>query len=71
MTPQELKKAKVTLGLTLSQMAKMLGYDGKHANLQIRHMIIGERTIRSAQARLVQAYLDGYRPKDWCGKNTY
>lgn len=69
MTPQELKAAKHELGLTCTQMAKMLGYEGEHAGKQIRHMMAGERTIRAAQARLVQAYLDGYRPKDWNGKN--
>ncbi len=65
MTPQELKYAKSLLGLTLSQMAKMLGYEGKHGDRVVQHLLSGERTIRPAQARLMQAYLDGYRPKDW------
>ena len=65
MTPQEFKEARYKLGISLAQMAPMLGYDGAHASTQIRKMETGDRTIRDAQARLVQAYLDGYRPNDW------
>lgn len=65
MTPDELKHAKSILGLTLSQMAKLLGYEGKHGDRVIQHLLSGERTIRPAQARLIQAYLDGYTPDDW------
>jgi DNA-binding transcriptional regulator YiaG len=65
MTPANLKAARHTLGLSLSQMARFLGYTGKHASLQVRDMESGRRTIRPAQTRLVQAYLDGYRPADW------
>jgi len=65
MTPKELKQARQTLSLTLSQMAAMLGYEGEHAAQQVRKMEAGERSIRGAQARLVVAYLDGYRPNDW------
>lgn len=65
MTPAELKQARHSLGLTLSQMAHVLGYDGEHAAQQIRKMEGGERAIREPQARLVAAYLTGYRPDDW------
>lgn len=65
MTPSELKQARRSLGLSLSQMARMLGYDGAHGAQQVRRMESGERAIRGAQARLLEAYVDGYRPDDW------
>lgn len=65
MTPSELKAARLRLGLTLEQMAAMLGYQGGN----LRHMQFaletGKRPIREPQRRLVVAYLAGYRPKDW------
>ena len=65
MTPAELKQARHTLGLTLSQAARLLGYGGKHAMQQIRQMESGDKSIRPPQIRLMRAYLDGYRPEDW------
>ncbi len=65
MTPAEFKKARHKLGLTLSKCAQLIGYTGAHAQQQVRRMETGEREIREAQQRLMQAYLDGYRPKDW------
>jgi cell division protein FtsB len=65
MNRTELRDAKASLGLTLKAMAILLGYTGEHGNMQIMQMLSGKRTIRDAQARLVRAYLEGYRPKDW------
>jgi transcriptional regulator with XRE-family HTH domain len=65
MTPAAFKEARHTLGLTLSQAAHVLGYDGAHGAQQVRRMESGERAIRGAQARLMLAYLAGYRPEDW------
>ena len=65
MTPEELKEARLALGLSMTAMAAMLGYEGAHAKIQIYRMETGERPIREAQRRLVVAYLEGYRPKDW------
>ena len=65
MTPTEFKEARHTLGLTLSQAARLLGYRGKHAMQQIRQMESGDKSIRPPQIRLMRAYLDGYRPEDW------
>lgn len=65
MTPSELNKARRKLGLTLDQMADMLGYEGESGHSQVHHMETGRRTIRGAQRRLVEAYLSGYRPEDW------
>lgn len=67
MTPDELKQARRKLGLTLEQMATMLGYQG----VQRRQMMYdletgrGGRELREPQRRLVEAYLRGYRPEDW------
>ena len=65
MTPDQLHKARRKLRLTLEQMARVLGYEGTQAKSQIQHMENGRREIRPAQRRLVEAYLTGYRPKDW------
>lgn len=65
MTPDQLARARKRLGLNLEQMAHMLGYDGLQAKSQVQHMESGRRDIRPAQRRLLEAYLAGYRPKDW------
>lgn len=65
MKPQQFKEARQSMGLTLSQMAIMLGYEGTHAAQQVRKMESGDREIRKPQALLMAAYMDGYRPPDW------
>ena len=65
MTPDQLARARKRLGLTLEQMATMLGYEGVNAKSQAQHMENGRRPIMPAQQRLIEAYLAGYRPKDW------
>lgn len=65
MTPEQLARARKRLGLTLEQMAAMLGYDGEQAKSQAHHLETGRREIRPAQRRLMEAYLSGYRPDDW------
>ncbi len=65
MTPKQFAAARHRLGLTLEQMALMLGYEGEQARSQVHHLETGRRDIRPAQRRLVEAYLAGYRPKDW------
>ena len=61
MTPAALRQARATLGLTQTQMAAMLGR--KLRNLQ--QWEAGDRRIDEAAARLLTAYLHGYRPEDW------
>ena len=65
MTKDQIVEARRKLGLTLEQMATVLGYLGE----QRRHMMwdieTGRRPLREPQRRLVQAYLEGYRPGDW------
>ena len=70
MSPKRFQIARRRLGLNLSETATMLGYEGEHARSQVHHLETGRRTIRPAQARLIEAYLDGYRPKDWPGSET-
>lgn len=41
------------LGLTLEQMAAMLGYEGESAKSQMHHLETGRREIRPAQRRLI------------------
>lgn len=65
MTPKQVARARQRLGLTLEQMAFMLGYEGGQARSQIHHLETGRREIRPAQRRLIEAYLSGYRPEDW------
>lgn len=65
MTPDELREARLTLGLNLEQMANMLGYEGAQARSQMHAMEAGRKPIRPAQRRLVEAYLAGWRPDDW------
>jgi transcriptional regulator with XRE-family HTH domain len=65
MTPTQLQQARRKLGLTLSELAYLLGYEGAQARSQVHHLETGRREIRPAQERLIRAYLDGYRPEDW------
>lgn len=65
MTPDQLRKARMKLGLNLAQMALVLGYEGKQGESQVHHLETGRRTIRPAQCRLVELYLAGARPPDW------
>ena len=61
----QMKLDRHTLGLSLSQMAAMLGYRG-HTRKQMQYNLeAGIRTIRPPQHRLMAAYLSGYRPDDW------
>jgi hypothetical protein len=53
------------LGLTLEGMATMLGYLGTQRRQMQYDLETGRREIREPQRRLIEAYLAGYRPKDW------
>lgn len=65
-SPEEFKRARRELGLSVSQCADMLGVQP----LQIRRMEMDPsdgsfRPVMGTTRRLMQAFLDGYRPKDW------
>lgn len=61
----KVRKDRSALGLTLSQMAHMLGYEGEHTRQMMHSIETGKKALMPAQARLMMAYLEGYRPKDW------
>lgn len=65
MTPEQLSEARRNLGLTLEQMATLLGYQGKQRRQMQYDLETGRKAIREPQRRLVEAYLAGYRPSDW------
>ena len=63
MTPEEFKKARKSVGLNRqSDAAAMLGYS---RTASISDIETGKAEPNGAAVRLLQAYLDGYRPKDW------
>lgn len=70
MTPEQLARARKRLGLTLEAMATMLGYQGVQRRQMQHDLETGRREIREPQRRLVEAYLSGYRPKDWPAEAT-
>lgn len=55
--------AALALGLNQRQLADLLGVSPRHLS-KCRHGYEGKQLGPSAR-RLVQAYLDGYRPADW------
>lgn len=65
MTPDEMHQTRLMLGLTLAQMAQMLGYQGENLRQMQFDLETGRRPIRDPQRRLAEAYRDGYRPSDW------
>ena len=65
MQPDDMARARKRLGLTLEAMASMLGYQGVQRRQMQHDLETGRRDIRDPQRRLVEAYLSGYRPKDW------
>jgi transcriptional regulator with XRE-family HTH domain len=65
MSPGDMQAARKRLGLTLEDMATMLGYAGSQRRQMQYDLETGRRDIREPQRRLVEAYLAGYRPADW------
>ena len=63
MTGAEFKQARQSLGLTQEQLARVMGYGSapRLAELEARDVVKGP------PARLMEAYLAGYRPDDWPG----
>ena len=62
-----LHDARLALELTRGQFAALLGFEGKGASDQLDDMMRGKKPIMPHTARLVAAYLDGYRPAGWPG----
>lgn len=66
MTPADLKRARLALGLTRAGMARMTETDV--SSVKRWEMDPAASTARGAPmrvGRLISAYLDGWRPDDW------
>jgi DNA-binding XRE family transcriptional regulator len=66
MTPDEIRGARVLLGLSQSQLAELLETDAQ----TVRRMEMDQnrsthRLPAPRMCRLIMAYVDGYRPNDW------
>ena len=61
MTPAEFKEARRNLGLSAAQLAAVMGYGAAPRIYEIE----AREAVPAQAARLMQAYLDGYRPSDW------
>ena len=61
MTPAEFKQARKLLGLTAAQLADLMGYGAapRIYEIEVRD------AVPPQAARLMAAYLQGYRPADW------
>lgn len=69
-SPQQFKEAQQALGLSDPQMAQMLGVSNAENVRRFKVMKLdasSAREVKPWHARLLQAYLDGYRPSDWPG----
>ena len=66
MTHDEIQKARVTLGLSVADMADMLGHSAVHQRrLESAPDVDMHRKANGSCVRLLRAFLDGYRPADW------
>lgn len=65
MTPKDIKEARLKLGLTQTQLGILLGYKGENIRQQMQDLETGKKDLREPQKRLIIAYLEGYKPKDW------
>lgn len=64
MTPEEIKEARLSLGLTVAQFGNML--DIADERTMRRHMSpVNPKQPSPRMVRLVKAYMAGYRPDDW------
>lgn len=66
MDHEEIQRARVALGLSVEDMARMLGHAAVHQRrLESSPAVDMHRVARPTTVRLLRAYLDGYRPDDW------
>jgi len=66
MTFEEIQEARVKLGLSVKDMANMLGHNKDHQRrLETSPEFESHRVVRPTTVRLMRAYLEGYRPADW------
>ena len=66
MTHTEFKQHRNALGLSVNQMALVLGCSPVHVRrMEQDPSVESSRPVNPQVERLVKAYLEGYRPKDW------
>lgn len=66
MTPTQIKEARRMLGLTQSQLAQLLETDPQSIRrMEMDPSAATHRKPAPRMARLIAAYLDGWRPADW------
>lgn len=65
MTSDEFASIRYDLKLTIPQTAILLGRLGLYAYKHIRSIESGKRIARPAEALLMVAYRNGYRPINW------
>ena len=70
MTPAEFQQARQSLGLPAPDLARLLGISPPRGVQTFSDWVTGKRNIDPARARLLRAYLDGYRPEDWPEKES-
>jgi hypothetical protein len=66
MTPQQFRSARLALGLTPAEMAAAIGMSltaVKHMEMTNVHRTTW-RAVPEPVAKLVRAYLDGYKPEE-------
>lgn len=64
MTPNQFRKIRESLGFTQQELADFLGY-GRALRISEFERETNPRSVPDLLARLMIAYRDGYRPKDW------
>lgn len=62
MNPADITEAREMLRLTQAQLAAVMGLRG---GISVSEWERGIRNPSAQAARLIRAYLDGYRPEDW------
>lgn len=66
MTPRELKTARHRLGLTQEQLGRLLDTDKQSVyRMELEPGRLTHRKPPPRYVKLLTAYLEGYRPKDW------
>jgi DNA-binding transcriptional regulator YiaG len=66
MTPDEIRRARVSLRLTQAQMGDVLETDAQSVRRwEMQPIAVTHRPPPARAVRLIKAYLSGYRPEDW------
>ena len=64
MNGEKITKAFRKLHLSYAELEILLGYKPQRGRM-VRFIENNERQLMPAQARLLEAYMAGYRPTDW------